>query len=228
MILTIGNIKGGVGKTTLAVNIAIARAATGADVLLIDADEQGSADAFTRLRTDLLGEAGYSTVQLFGKAIRQELPKLKAKYADIIIDVGGRNTESLRAALLVSDRILIPIQPSSFDVWSFDQIASLVQEARVINDRLQASAVLNAADAQGHDNAEAQQAMTEVASIETLPTTIVRRKAFRNAAAQGRGVLDMLPRDPKAADELTALIAKLYEDHSDIGAMSYGYRAQSA
>jgi chromosome partitioning protein len=47
MILTIGNVKGGVGKTTLAVNFAIARAASGRDVLLIDGDEQGTARTFT-------------------------------------------------------------------------------------------------------------------------------------------------------------------------------------
>ena len=50
MILTVGNVKGGVGKTTLAVNIAIARALAGRDVLLVDGDEQGTAAAFTDLR----------------------------------------------------------------------------------------------------------------------------------------------------------------------------------
>lgn len=64
MILTVGNIKGGVGKTTLAVNLAIVRAAGGRDVLLVDGDEQRTALTFTDLRAEQLGQAGYTAVSL--------------------------------------------------------------------------------------------------------------------------------------------------------------------
>ena len=76
MILTIGNVKGGVGKTTLAVNLAIALASDGRDVLLIDGDEQRTAMAFTDLRTETKGQAGYTAVALLGGSIRTQVRQL--------------------------------------------------------------------------------------------------------------------------------------------------------
>jgi chromosome partitioning protein len=72
-----------------------------------------------------------------------------------------------------------------------------VVEAREINTDLRALAFLNSADAQGRDNTEAQEALREVAAIEVLDLVVVRRKAFPNAAAQGRGVIEQQPRDPR-------------------------------
>src|SRR5262245_10200842 len=106
MILTVGNTKGGVSKTTLAVNLAIARAVTGLDVLLVDGDEQRTALTFTELRAEQQGAPGYTAVSLDGPAIRTQVRQLAPKYDDVVIDVGGRNTGSLRAALTISDVVL--------------------------------------------------------------------------------------------------------------------------
>jgi chromosome partitioning protein len=210
MILVVGNTKGGVGKTTLAVNLAVARALAGRDLLLVDGDEQGTALTFTQLRTEGLGEAGYTAVSLTGAALRSQVRQLAPKYDDIIIDVGGRDTGSLRAALTVADTLLVPVQPRSFDVWALDQVAALVVEAREINEGLRVVAILNGADPQGGDNEAALQMIGDIEGIEALPTSIVRRKAFPNAAAEGKAVVEQTPRDAKAIDELTALINAVF------------------
>jgi len=214
MILTIGNTKGGVGKTTLAVNIAIARASQGRDVLLVDADTQRTAATFTELRTDQLGTPGYTAVSLDGAAIRTQVRQLAPKYQDIVIDAGGRDTASLRAALTVSEVLLIPMQPRSFDLWAIEQMAELVNEAREINPDLRALLVINAADPQGTDNQDAADVLQETPGMEVLSLKIGRRKAFPNAAASGRAVIEQgRDKDPKAVKELLALVESVYESH---------------
>jgi chromosome partitioning protein len=205
MILTVGNVKGGVGKTTLAVNLAIAYARQGRDVLVVDGDEQGTAMAFTDLRTaEKDGQCGYTAVALRGTALRSQVRRLAPKYTDVVIDVGGRDTGSLRAALTVSDLVLIPVQPRSFDLWAVDMMIELLQEAREVNESLRAVSVLNAADAQGKDNESASALLSKRApDIEHASQIIVRRKAFPNAAAAGLSVLEY--DDPKAREELTCL-----------------------
>jgi len=210
MILSIGHTKGGVGKTTLAINLAIVRANQGHDVLLVDGDEQRTALTFTDLRAEHLEATGYTAVSLHGSALRTQIRQLASKYDDIIIDVGGRDTGSLRAALTITETLLIPVQPRSFDIWAIDQLIELIQEARELNDKLRALVVINAADAQGQDNNAAIEAVREVEGLEVLTTFIGRRKAFPNAAAHGRAVTEYTPKDIKAIDELEQLAKLIY------------------
>jgi chromosome partitioning protein len=208
LIVAIANVKGGCGKTTIAANFAIARLSR--DTLLVDADDQGSAADFTALRTELLGKAGYTVTRLRGREVRTEVEKLAGKFEDIVIDVGGRDNEGLRAALTVADTVLVPLTPSSFDVWALDRMVRLVREAKGVNLKLRAVAALNAADAQGHDNEEALSVLRDTEGVEALSCMLIRRKAYRNAAAQGRGVTDMNPKDPKAVEEMQALVRAIF------------------
>src|SRR3546814_10457393 len=207
MILAVGNTKGGVGKTTLAVNLAVARALAGRDLLLVDGDEQGTALSFTELRAGRPGQAGYTAVALTGVALRSQVRQLAAKYGDIIIDVGGRDTGSLRAALTVAYTVLVPVQPRSFDVWALDQVAALVAEAREINEGLRAVAVLYGADAQGADNETASEMIGDIVGIEVLPQSIVRRKEVPKGAAEGRAEGQHTQRAQEAHDSVAALVS---------------------
>ena len=116
-IITIGGIKGGAGKTTIATNLAIMRYLSGHDVLLIDGDDQGSATDFSSVRTEIKGSTGYTSIQLTGSSIRTQGLMLSPKYEDVIIDAGGRDTTSQRAALIISDVVLIPFNPRSFLIF---------------------------------------------------------------------------------------------------------------
>lgn len=210
MILCVAHIKGGVGKTLIATSIAAALAQRGRDVLLIDADDQGSAATFAQIRAEVSDVAAFATVQLYGAAIRQQMKQLRDKYEEIVIDVGGRDTGSLRAALTVAEKVLIPFLPRSVDLWAGAKIADLVSEARDLNEGMRAYSFLNMADSQGHDNADAFDALKGMEGIEPLPLAIVRRKAFPNAFSSGLWVAEQNPRDAKAVDEFLSVVNALY------------------
>lgn len=210
-IITVGSTKGGVGKTTLALNIAIARAMAGRDVWLIDADRQGTASTALAIR----GEAGklpaIATAHYAdGGQLRTQLLHQRGKFQDIVIDAGGRDSTALRAALVLSDLVLVPFQPRSIDVWAVADIAALIEEARAMRDGLQALAVLNMADTAGTDNEDAAAALADYPAISYLATPIRRRKSIANAAGNGMSVLEQTPRDEKAIAELNALLQAIY------------------
>lgn len=213
MILTLAQTKGGVGKTTLAINLAIERTTRAKrDVLLVDADDQGTSADFSALRAELRGETGYTAVQLAGAAVRSQVLAMRAKYDDIIIDAGGRDTAGLRAALTVADVALVPFQPRSFDVWTLTKVSALIAEARLINPALRAYAVINCADPQGGDNAAAAEALADNGEIVYLDAPIGRRKAFPNAASGGLSVLEVQHPDHKASNELRFLADSLFKE----------------
>jgi chromosome partitioning protein len=211
MILVCGGIKGGVGKTTLATSMVILRSAAGRDVLLVDADDQATATDFTAVRNESLENAGYTSIQLHGAAVRNEVLKLAPKYDDIVIDVGGRDTAGQRAALLVADVYVVPFLPGSFDVWTLDSVGTLVEEAKAFNDKLKAVCVINRADAKGSDNQDAAEIASEIPGLVYIDAPLGNRKAFRAAAAQGLAVTEMKPQDAKAISELTKLFKHLFD-----------------
>ena len=213
MILVIGGTKGGSGKTLLASNLAVLRAAAGYDTLLIDADEQSSAMDFTRQRQRRLkGEPGYTAIQTREADVAVQVRCMAGKYADIVIDVGGRDTASQRAALAVADLLLIPFAPTSVDLWTVDTVIALLKEARVFNSRLRASALLNKAFPRGSDNRDAAEMLREYPEHWTyLETPIGTRKAFSNAFGGGYAVTEYQPRDAKAITEIIALYRYVFD-----------------
>jgi len=213
MIVTVGNTKGGVGKTTLAVNIAIARALAGRDVWLIDGDRQGTAQTAIAIRAEAGHQPGIACATYpDGPTLRSQVQQQRSKFDDIIIDAGGRDSTALRAALILSDVLLVPFQPRSYDVWALEDIAALIEEARSVRDGLRAYAVLNCADPgeASADNVGAEEAVAQVPQLELLQTPIRRRKSFANAAGQGLSVLEAKPLDKKACDEISALVHALF------------------
>ena len=212
MIVVVGGIKGGSGKTTIATNLAIMRALDGSDVLLIDADDQETASDFTMLRNERAqAEATYTSIKLTGQAVRTETLRLADKYADVVIDTGGRDTTSQRAALTVADVLLVPFVPRSFDVWTLEKVGELVGEMRVANPDLKAYVFINRADPSGRDNEEAADVLQETEGLEFIRTAIGTRKAFGNAAAQGLAVSELKPQDAKASQEMQTLHRYLYD-----------------
>ena len=210
-IITVGSTKGGVGKTTIALNIAIARAMQGRDVWLIDADRQGTASTALAIRGEAGRQPAIATAHYpEGGALRSQLLHQRNKFQDIVIDAGGRDSTALRAALALSDVILVPFQPRSIDVWAVADIAALIDEARAVRDGLEAYGFLNLADTAGSDNKEAAEALVDYPGIKYLDAPIRRRKSIANAAGNGMSVLEYAPKDEKAIAELNELLNAIY------------------
>lgn len=228
MILVVGGIKGGSGKTTIATNLAVVRSRDHHEVLLIDADDQETAADFAQQRIEKLGDAGYTTVKLTGPGVRTQTLRLREKYDDIIIDTGGRDTTSQRAALAIADLLLVPFVPRSFDVWTLERVAALVEEMRTANPNLRARTFLNRADCRGQDNAAAADVLKETAALTFTGVAVATRKAFGNAAALGLAVTELRPEDQKATEEIAALyryvfdITEISEEHQADFALAGG------
>lgn len=207
MIITVGGIKGGSGKTTVATNLAVYLSKIGGDVLLVDADDQETATDFTAWREETKGgDVGYTAVKLSGEQVRSQVLKLKDKYQYVVIDSGGRDTTSQRAALFTSDVYLLPFNPRSFDVWTVSKVEKLIMEIRSAKaTELKVYAFINRADPRGSDNDDAAELLTASDVMHFLDYSLGNRKAFSHAAAKGLGVLELSPPDEKANQEVKAL-----------------------
>ena len=213
MVVLIGGEKGGTGKTTLATNLAAMRAADGKDVLLVDTDRQGSASAWAAIRSQGDGVQRVACIQKFGTAVTAELQDLRSRYGDIIIDVGGRDSVELRAAMLVADKLFIPIQASQFDVWTLGQMEEVVAQARAFNPGLQTYVLINRASTHPSVN-EASDAreLLEDFSFRAADTVLHDRIAYRKAAKIGLSVSELSPADAKASAEIQMIYKDVFDE----------------
>jgi len=211
MFAVVGGIKGGAGKTIMATNLAVLRAAAGREVLLVDGDDQESTTLWSATRSEVLGGRNRITaIQLTGRGTRDELQRLAAKYDDIIIDVGGRDTTTQRAALTVADVLLLPFPPRGPDIWTAEKVTVMVKEVRGVNQALRALAFLNRADRGGGDNLAAAELLGQADGIELLDARVGDRKAFPNAFTNGLGVAELKRPNPKAVAEIEGLYQALF------------------
>jgi chromosome partitioning protein len=210
MIICLAGTKGGSGRSTTATNFACIAAGQGMKVLMVDADDQETSADFTAARKQDHPDApSFTCIKLTGRAVRTEVLDLAPKYDHVIIDTGGRDTTSQRAALSVSDVLLIPFAPRSFDIWTVDKVATLIEDMRAVNPKLKALAFLNRTDPQGQgtENEEAAELLRGVQGLIFIDAPIRFRKAYAHAASQGLAVTELAGqyRNAKANDEIMKL-----------------------
>jgi len=205
-VISILNQKGGAGKTTLSVHIATALARQGEKVLLIDADPQGSALDWAAARQ---GEPLFPVAGLPKSSIHKEIPALAPGYSTVLIDGPPRVYDVARSAIMASDVVLIPVQPSPYDVWAAKEIVDLLHEASVYKGKLKSAFVINRKIVNTAIGRDVADALTEY-PIPVLKSSVCQRVAFAETASQGLTVFEMYPGNP-ACKEIDALVAEMKE-----------------
>lgn len=209
MIVTIGVEKGGTGKSTMATNLAVYSKLKGRDVVILDADKQSTSSFWMSVRD---GRKDVVSIPVFSQTVSVDkiVKQLSEKYEDIIIDVGGSADMALGDAMLVSDKIYMPLRPSQADLWTLDKMEKLICVSKSYNRNLKAFAFFNQAPTHPfiQETQEAEEYLKEFKNIKLSPVIIRERKPFRDALAEGLSVLEKS--DKKSIEEITALCKEVF------------------
>lgn len=214
MIYAFLNQKGGVGKTTLSVNVSTALSRLGRRVMLVDADPQGSVLDWSASRED---EPLFPVVGLPTKTLHRDIIPHLENYDDIVIDGPPRVNELARSAILAADFVAIPVQPSPYDVWAAAEIVDLLQEAAVFKENMKYSFVINRKITNTAIGRDVVKALSGY-DIPVLPSHICQRVAFAESAAQGRTVIEDAPEGSAAAEIFTLTRELLNQNKKEVAA----------
>lgn len=219
-ILLVGSEKGGVGKTTVAFNLAVMRAKQGRAVLLVDTDRQGSSATWSSLRADADFQPSLICVQKFGK-VGTDLLKLRDAY-EIVVDAGGQDSVELRQAIAVADQWVIPVRPGQLDLLS---MAKMRQIKREVYERVgqvpDTRVLLNAVAPSTREGEEARRMLTEEnvdeeangpGDMPVMAALMIDRVSVRRAARFSCAVVELPTKENPAAAiaEIRAVYEEIY------------------
>lgn len=211
MIIAVASTKGGTGKTTATLQVALyLLVQKKAKVCLVDADVQGSSNLAIQSREkNLVSPKLRTEVITDGREILTRVPKLNEKYEYVVIDVGGRETDALRASMAICDTLLIPCRPTGLDLLAFTlNIRDVIQKAREeAGAKFKAYVFISQAHTRMTKNDhEVVQFLRSLDDIKYVDAKLTTRVVFEEAGNHGLSVYEMKPRNEKACAEVRHLV----------------------
>lgn len=202
--------KGGIGKSTIACNIAIKAIKSGKSTLIVDGDPQGSSMGFRAIRET----EDLKAVSITQPKIHQDIEAFD-NFDLVVIDAGGRDNTLLRSAIMAaaSGILIIPVLPSAYDIWATEDTFKILSEARVYKP-IKAYAVFNRTIQNTKVAKEAQEELNKLLDkydIEFLNTVLYNRVDYSQSIGEGLGVIEYKS-DGKAAEEIN----NLYDEIANI------------
>lgn len=208
MIVLVGSQKGGPGKTTVAVNLAVQYARQGKDVCLVDADPQRSAARWHADREEQGHQPAIACVEKIG-SIHQTLQDLATRYDVVIVDVAGKDSKEMRTGMTAADQLVVVVRPSQFDLDTLGHMSEVIDQAKDYNPTLDVRGLITQAPANPSvtERTDAGEYLADFPAIRPLETVIYERKAYRDVVGEGLGVVEW--NNPKAKAEIEELAAEL-------------------
>lgn len=211
MVISITNLKGGVGKTTIATNLAVCFAHQKYDVCIVDTDlgQQSSMEWSGNRSEELL------RIPVFGVSIKQlnkEVEELKKRFQLVIVDGTPQLSELADRTILASDIVLIPLTPSVYDFRGFENFLERYEQIKNLKESngttVGAYVVLNRVIPNTNVSKEIGDAVLEY-EVGILNTKLINRVSYVDTATEGKGVVEY--KDKKAKEEIEALAEELKE-----------------
>lgn len=193
MIVMIGGVKGGTGKSTIASNLAAYAANEGADVLLLDVDPQASAYKWALRRQANHPDAPpVHKAQASGRVF-DVIRDVSNRYEHIVIDSGGHASDAMKSAMLAAHRLYIPLRPSQADLETVGEMMTILADVWALNGNLRACSLVSMASTNPsvQEAYEAREALKEINGLALSEQTIHDRKIYRDAFFEGVGVVEM-------------------------------------
>lgn len=203
-VITIAQQKGGAGKTTVAIHLAVAWSQRGRRVAIVDIDPQGSTTYWHKLREERFGEdyTGLTFSALSGWRVGSEIARLKRSHDIIIVDSPPHTETEAKTAIRNADFLVIPVQPSPADLWATKATLEIAKSenvpVRIVLNRVSSSTKM--AEIIGKE-------LTNVAK-----TTLGNRVLYASSIMEGRSATEVNPSSPAAlevkalAEEISKLI----------------------
>jgi len=199
------NQKGGAGKTTISTNIAAGLSRAGGRVLLVDSDPQGSARDWCSANDNCV----VSVVGLDRANLIKDVEALGRDYEVIILDGAPQVRELAAAAIKVSHAVLIPVQPSPYDVWAASDLIELIKARQEVTDgKPQAAFMVSRAVTNTKLSQDIFEALSHY-SISVFKSFTSQRIAYASSAAEGKAVFDL--NDGKAINEIESIVEELIQ-----------------